>query len=222
MPNNFNKKGGTLKCSICEDIVEKQDTFYGDAHTAYEQKPLCEICYYESEPNASLIYSQDEQLHIISDTRNETDGEFRVRWKSTDPWRGYYLVESERYSLVNTAELLSYHESAGMLEDFDSRIRELYDESNLEYVRAFTRSSNVFYQNYELFVKKDQILFGSLLVAKAKTEVDYDNPKWYRNILFDEEMLTKLDHMFPERELKVDADVLNLVKDYGDKIIVRI
>jgi hypothetical protein len=76
--------------------------------------------------------------------------------------------------LVNTAELLAYHESEKMLKSFDERVRELFDKHGIEYARVFARSSNVFYQNY---VRKDQALLASLLVAKAKSEVDYDNPK---------------------------------------------
>lgn len=211
-----------MKCSICEENVEKSNVYYGDVATAYEKKPLCEICYYESDPNATVFYGNDDQPHVISDTRNETDGDFRLTWVSTDPWRGYFVAKSEKHSMVNTAELLAYHESQEMLEDFDTKIRELYNESDIDYVRVFARSSNIFYQNYDLFVRKDKALFSSLLVAKVKSDVDYDNPRWYRNILFDEQSLEKLNQLFPERELKVDADVLKLVKDYGDKLMDRL
>jgi len=64
-----------------------------------------------------------------------------------------------------------------MLKEFDERIRELFDNAGIECARVFARSSNVFYQNYDLYVKKDQELVGRLLVAKAKAEVDYNNPK---------------------------------------------
>jgi len=211
-----------VKCSICEEMIEKNNVYYGDLATYYEKEPLCEICYYESEPNATVFYGSDEQAYIISDTRNETEGEFRLTWISTDPWRGYFVAKSEKYSMVNTAELLAYHESQDMLEDFDTRIREHYDESSINYARVFARSSNVFFQNYDLFVRKDQALLGRLMVAKVKGDVDYDNPKWYRNILFDEESLSKLNQLFPERELKVDADVIKLVKDYGDSLVDRL
>lgn len=141
---------------------------------------MCESCYYEDEPCATVIYSKDDAPYIISDARNETEGDFRVKWKSTDPWRGYYETESEKYALVDTAELLAYHESGKMLKDFDEKVRELFDDHGIEYAKVFARSSNVFYQNYDLYVKKDQ---AGLLIAKAKSNVDYENPKWYRNIV---------------------------------------
>jgi len=64
-----------------------------------------------------------------------------------------------------------------MLKEFDERIRE-FDEHGIDYARVFGRSSNLFYQNYDLYVKKDQALIAKLLVEKTKAEVDYDNPKW--------------------------------------------
>ena len=121
--------------------------------------------------------------------------------------------------LVNTSELLAYHESERMIKEFDERVRELFDEHGIDYARVFARSSNVFYQNYDLYVKKDQALIAKLLVEKAKAEVDYDNPKWYRNILFDENVFNKLAELFPEREIKTDYDAFELVKELGDNVI---
>jgi len=61
-------------------------------------------------------------------------------------------------------------ESEKMLKNFDERIRELFDEHDIDYARVFARSSNVFYQNYDLYVKKGQEFIGRLLVAKAKAK----------------------------------------------------
>lgn len=207
-----------MKCSSCEGKIE-EEPFYGDENTFYEGKSLCEICYYEDEPCAVVLYNKDEERRIISGTRNETDGDFSVDWHSTDPWRGYYETKSENYSLVNTAELLSWHESEEMLKNFDDRIRAVFEEHEIDYVRVFARSSNVFYQNFDLYVKNDQALLGNLLVAKAKSEVDYDNPKWYKNILFDETSLNKLAELFPEYKIQTDHDASKLVNDYGENVL---
>jgi len=204
---------------MCDVRVRKSDVYSGDLGTLYEGKPLCENCYYEDEPAATILYGRQEEPRIISNTRNETKGEFSIRWHSTDPWRGYYQTSSDKYSLVNTAELLAWHESEKMLKKFDDRVKQLFDSSGIEYARAFARSSNVFYQNYELWVKKEQAPFASLLVAKAKSEVDYDNPEWYRNIVFDESSLNKLAQLFPEREIKTDHDAVRLVQELGDKAL---
>jgi len=163
-----------------------------------------------------------EQPYIISGTRNETEGDFRVEWHSTDPWRGYYETRSEKHALVNTAELLEYHESEKMLKEFDERVREVFDEHEIQYARVFARSSNVFYQNYDLYVKRDQALLAGLLVAKAKQEVDYNNPKWYRNIVFDESSLKRLTELFPEREIKTDYDAVKLLEELGDDALTEL
>jgi hypothetical protein len=208
-----------VKCSICGSKIKKSEAYFGDKDTFYEGKPLCETCYYEDEPAATVLYGKDDEPHIISHTRNETEGDFTVEWHSTDPWRGYYETKSKNYSLVNTAELLAWHESEQMLKEFDERIRELFDNAGIEYARVFARTSNVFYQNYDLYVKKDQELVGRLLVAKAKAEVDYDNPKWYKNVLFDNNTLTKLAKLFPERNIKTDHDAIKLVKELGNEAL---
>jgi hypothetical protein len=140
-----------VKCSVCEEKLKKTDTYFGDKNTFYEGKPLCESCYYEDEPCTTVLYKGDDQPYVISHTRDETEGDFSVGWHSTDPWRGYYETKSEKYALVNTAELLAYHESEEMLKSFDDRIRELFDEHDIDYARVFARSSNVFYNNYDLF-----------------------------------------------------------------------
>jgi len=210
-----------VKCSICEERIKKTETYFGDKGTFYENKPLCESCYYEDELCATVLYKVDDQPYVISHTRDETEGDFSVKWHSTDPWRGYYETKSDKYALVNTAELLSYHESEEMLKNFDDRIRELFEEHDIDYARVFARSSNVFYNNYDLFVKKDQELLGRLLVAKAKAEVDYNNPKNYRNIVFDEDALNKFSQLFPERSIKTDYDATRLIEELSDNALTE-
>jgi len=95
----------------------------------------------------------------------------------------------------------------------------LFDEHGIDYARIFARSSNVFYQNYDLYVKKGQVLLAGLLAVKVKQEIDYNNPKWYRNIVFDETALNKLTELFPEREIKTDHDAIKLVEELGDSTL---
>ncbi|MDI6826832.1 MAG: hypothetical protein QMD36_06685 [Candidatus Aenigmarchaeota archaeon] len=109
-----------------------------------------------------------------------------------------------------------------MLKNFDERIRELFDEHDMDYARVFTRSSNVFYNNYDLYVKKNQEFFGRFLVAKAKAEVDYNNPRWYRNIVFDEKALNMLTELFPERQIKTDYDATRLIEELGDNALTEV
>lgn len=71
---------------------------------------------------------------------------------------------------MNTAELLAWHESEKMLKDFDGRSRELFDEHDIDYARVFARSSNVFYPNYDLYVKKEQEFLSRLRLQRQKVK----------------------------------------------------
>jgi len=51
--------------------------------------------------------------------------------------------------------LLANHKSEKMLADFDKRIRTRFNEHGIEYARVFARSWIMFFQNYDLYVKKD-------------------------------------------------------------------
>jgi len=208
-----------VRCTICNGNVKKAHLYNGDSGTAYEGKPLCDACYYENDPIAVVMYGSDEEQHMISSTRNETDGDFRVSWRSIDLWRGYYEVESEKYAMMNKADVLTGHESQTMLKSFDDRIRELYDERGVGYARALVRTSNVFCSQYDLFVEREQAALGAVLVGVAKAGVDYDNPRWQRNIIFDEAELREVARLFPERGIQTDHDVVRLVKDYGESLM---
>jgi hypothetical protein len=208
-----------VRCESCGERIRKDEAYRGDEGTSYSGKPLCETCYEEDEPCATVFYGRGDTPYVISHARNETDNDFRTKWISTDPWRGYFQSESDRYTLVNTAELLSYHESEQMLADFDKRIRNLFDEHDIDYARLFARSSNVFYQNYDLYVKKEHELPARLLVAKAKQEADYDNPEWRKGIIFDEQALNKLNELFPEEGIQTDYDAVKVVEKYGGEMI---
>jgi len=56
-------------------------------------------------------------------------------------------------------------------------------------------------------------------LKRFKAEVDYNNPKWYKNIIFDEEALNKLAELFPERQIKTDYDAAKLIEELGDDAI---
>ena len=71
-------------------------------------------------------------------------------------------------------------------------------------------------------MRKEQGLLGRLLVVKAKAEVDYNNPEWYRNVVFDEVSLKLLEELFPERQIKTDYDAVNLVKELGDNALMEL
>ena len=71
-------------------------------------------------------------------------------------------------------------------------------------------------------MKKEQELLSRLLVAKAKSEVDYNNPIWYRNIVFDEDALNKIAELFRERRIRTDYDATKLIQELGDKALTEL
>jgi hypothetical protein len=211
-----------VKCASCGYKIGKNDDSYvADEGTQYSGKPVCESCYeYDlSEPAVTVYYGKSDEPKIVGTVVNETDSDFRAYFKHTDPWRGYFQTEPDKYALVNTAELLAYHESEEMLARFDKRIRQLFDENDIDYARVFARSSNVFFQNYDLYVRKESYLPALLLVEQAKRECDYDNPKHYQNIVFDDEALGTLAKLFPEEKISTDYDAVKVVEKYGDDMI---
>jgi len=63
---------------------------YGDLATFCSRRPLCELCYYESEPYCYVFFGDDKKPYYITPTRNETGEVFRVKWISTEPRRGFF------------------------------------------------------------------------------------------------------------------------------------
>jgi hypothetical protein len=209
----------TRKCAICDADLGDADTYHGDSGTSYEGRALCEDCYCGDEACATAFYGEDSKPLRLSETKNETNGDFRLEWHATDAWRGYYGIKSSRYVLVDTEELLACQESQTMMVAFDKVVRELFQKHRIDYVRVFSRTSNVFCQNFYLFAKKSQAIHASVLVGLAKKKVDYDDPKWGRGILFDEAALDRLSALFPEESIKTDADAVKLVEKHGEKLI---
>ena len=44
-----------MKCSICDERIKKIEAYFGDKGTPYENKPLCESCYYERARGAENV-----------------------------------------------------------------------------------------------------------------------------------------------------------------------
>jgi len=90
-------------------------------------------------------------------------------------------------------------------------------------MQGFSQEAQTFFcQNYDLYVRKDQELLGKLLIAKAKGEVDYNNPKWYRNVVFDDSSLKRLADLFPERKIETDYGAVKLIEELGDKPLTEL
>jgi len=216
----------TFKCASCEEPIKNQDSlFFGDVNTYYEGKPLCEVCYHEDEPVATIYYRGEEEPYHISLTRNETEGDFKAKWRSTDAWRGRYELESEKYQRIFSDAILSYHESEAMLKELNDKMMEAFSTNGIDFCRAFLRTSNVFCTDYDIWVRKepDQILRAYLTLERIKQEVDYANPIYSTGILFDRETLGKLQNILGNKyQIKTDSDVMKLVEQKGEDLLEEI
>lgn len=156
------------KCECCgkvfpaEELSELKDI---DGEVTYEK--ICNDCrctiVEEDEPNATVFYDDDEQPHFIGSYRNDTGGDFTVKWHNTDGWRGYFDVKSsDDWVQVHDDAILSYSEDERELKNFDDEFKRILKEKGIRYARVFTRTSNVFCSGYDFFVES-----GKEDIAKA-------------------------------------------------------
>jgi hypothetical protein len=153
-------------CASCGKPIIKNELYCGEEATYFEKKPLCEACFYEDEPVVTLYRGKNKEPYHITQTRNDTGGEFRALWHSSDPWRGRYQITSKSYGLVFSDAILSYHESESMLKELNDKAVEKLSKANIDFYRAFLRTSNLFCTDYDIWVKKDpaQILPAHLIL----------------------------------------------------------
>lgn len=152
-----------VKCEMCDNETD-------DGLTDLEGKPVCDTCYYEAEPEATVFYNGDkEEPRVITSTRDETEGDFRTSWHSTDGWRGYYEVHSDGWVQVVNDCALAYSEDCNELGEFDKNMQQIFKEKGIEFAVVSTRSSNVFSSGYDVFVrKKDKKAANDIVKALGK------------------------------------------------------
>lgn len=125
-----------------------------------DEGAVCDDCRMSDrdEPCATVIYGDDEtDVRTIGNYHDDTEGDFTVKWVSTDAWRGYFEVESTEFARVHTDCILSHSADAVELKFFDDAVRRFCDERNIDYARVFTRTSNVFSGGYDFFVRKKHL-----------------------------------------------------------------
>jgi hypothetical protein len=214
-----------ITCASCGGPINSSELYYGDEATHYERKSLCEACYYEDEPVATLYQGQNEEPYHITQSRNDTDGKFRALWHSTDPWRGRYQLSSESHAMVFSDAILSYHESEAMLKELNDRAIERLSQAEIDFYRAFLRTSNLFCTDYDIWVKRDpaQILVSHLILEKIKTEVGYDNPLYSTGIILDRDDFKKLQSLLGGKyKIERDSDVMRLAQEKGNDLVEEI
>jgi len=225
---------GRVRCECCGELVERDRVWPGDEGTHYEGKPVCERCWdsdFDDAPCATVYYGRPDpddgydtdQVCRIGAIRNETEGVFRVKWVPTDPWRGYYEVESDYYVQVFTDSILSGHESEAMLKELHDRALERFELAGIDFVRVFCRSSNLFCTHFDLWVKREQVLKAHMILAGIKQEVDFDNPLYSTGILFPRESLERFKSLLGAKySVTTDKDLADLVAEKGDELLREI
>jgi len=173
-----------VECANCGEMMSKEymetEGTYGDEHSELEGKPLHEYCYCESRVGASIRYSDqlDQLAARISDTMNETEGEFMLGYVRTDAWRGYYNVSSDIWVQVHDDCALGWSDDEKRLAQFDELLRGLLDEQGIRWARVICGSSNLFSSGYELWIPaEDQKRYDELIAeAKAAAEKELRDP----------------------------------------------
>lgn len=103
------------------------------------------------EPNATVYDENDEEVGVI--TNYERPSDFKVKWVSTDVWRGYYdVVTSPDWALLHEDTILAGSEDAEELEDFHHLLRSYLRVKGIPFRTVFARTSNIFSTNYYFFV----------------------------------------------------------------------
>jgi hypothetical protein len=212
----------TYFCAICDGFAE--DAHWGGEGTDYEGEPICECCYYESEPLATLRINPspdasdpdcEEHLTITSVYNEAVEGGFgpwSVTWHSTDPWRGYYELQSpEGWVHLQGDALLWGHSSEEMLVEFHRALVEGLQEADLTCAIATCRTSNVFSTAVDWYVHvgTDMVRMATAVavLAQAKLAVDYDNPAYKQGILFDFASIQPQVEELLGRPVETDMDI---------------
>jgi len=154
--------------------------------------------------------------------RNDTEGQFRVSWHSTDPWRGYYELHSSDYSCVLTDAILAWHESEAMLKELNDRLMRQFEEADVSYVRAFLRTSNVFSTGLDFWANNDplSLLPAYAIVQRTKQDVGYDDPVYKTGILIPRETLTQVQQLVGAKyEIETDQDLMRVAGERGDELM---
>jgi len=211
-------KRKVVVCNSCDELIENSDVYFGEKATFYQGKPLCGPCYHDCEPIATLFRGLEKEPYCISLSRNGTDGEFSVEWKATDALRGRYKLLSQSYAMVFSDSILSYHESETMLKNLNDMAMDKLDRADIDFYRAFTRTSNVFCADYGIWAKRKpaQILVAYLIVEGIKADVDYHNPLYSTGIVFSRDEFKKLQNLLGDKyRIERDSDVVELIKEKG-------
>ena len=221
------------KCISCELPFEEIINEYGkDAvEDGYhlEKGFLCEPCaeYDLSEPPLTVYHKREEYPkrigHYISDYWLEgEEAPFSFEWVPTDAWRGHYETKhGDGLVSIFDDSILSYHESEQMLKILHDISLKAFDWTDIDYYRVFSRTSNVFCTNMDIYIEKAKEKLGNEIIEIAKKYVNYDNPVFSTGILFprSEPAPFELGNREAVKKAEARLSVKQLVLEIGSEIL---
>lgn len=223
----------TEKCISCELTTDGIIKEYGEeaAEDGYQLEKgfLCYPCaeYDLEEAPLTVYHNRDEYPkrigHYISDYWLEwEEAPFSFEWVPSDAWRGHYETRhSDGLVKVFDDSILSYHESEQMLKALHDIALKAFDETGIDYYRVFSRTSNVFCTNMDIYIEKAKEELGNEIIETAKKYVNYDNPVFSTGILFprSEPAPFKLGNREAVKQTEAREYVKRLVIEIGKEIL---
>ena len=221
-----------ISCGLTADEIVKE---YGEeaVEDGYylEEGFLCEPCAeYDLEEAPLTVYHKREEPkrigYYISDYWLEgEEAPFSFEWVPTDAWRGHYETRhNDGLVKVFSDAILAYHESEQMLKALYDIALKAFDETGIDYYRVFSRTSNVFCTDLDIYIEKDKEKLGNEIIDVAKKYVNYDDPVFSTGILFprDEPAEFELGNVEAVKEAKASEDVKQLVLEIGRSVLEEV
>lgn len=139
---------------VCDSCDQVRSEAY-----EYDGEMICRRCEEDDlrEPMATVKHSEFSRPLRIGHYRNETELElengFEAEWVSTSAWRGYVKVSAEGdWKLVESKNVLTAWNDRDV-KKLDEKLTDLADQYDVEWARVMSRTSNVFSNNFDFFVR---------------------------------------------------------------------
>lgn len=134
-------KDGNVVCEGCyEDDQQEPKTTITNLNTG-ETIRVCEYSNY------------DQDFEEIS----EGDLGFNVSWQASGGYRGEYVVTSDLNTEIHEDGILAYSDNEQNLKLFDDAVKKLLIDNNITVYQVISRSSNLFYCPYSLWVPNEDL-----------------------------------------------------------------
>lgn len=212
-----------------DEIIKEYGKYAAEDGYHLENGFLCEPCTeYDLNESPLTVYHKREECpkrigHHISDYWLEgEEAPFSFEWIPTDAWRGHYETKhNDGLVSIFDDSILSYHESEQMLKYLHDIALKAFDWTNIDYYRIFSRTSNVFCTNMDIYIEKAKEKLGNEIIEVAKKYVNYDNPVFSTGILFprSEPAPFELGNREAVKQAEARQEIKKLVLEIGSEVL---